>query len=258
MKKNAILSGAVAAVALCAMNASAQFNYKNGDMLAAFGNGGSTDVILDLGAISNFQVSAGTTYSWNLNFLLNTAFGAGSINSSLYWSAFGVNDTTIAGSNPAVTQPDPYTVWNTEGRANPSKPDNAPFDIGSSTAQQLPVGDIESIASLTTPGKAGAGQITDYAPGIELVNTSLGGYTTMMTTPYNGNFAGDWYYNILNTGAGSSDLFQSPPNARATDLGVFTLAPNGLFTFTSTPEPSTWTMLGSGALALLAIRRFRK
>ena len=55
MKKNAILSGAVAAVALCAMDASAQLNYQNGDLLVAFGNGGATDVVVDLGAISNFQ-----------------------------------------------------------------------------------------------------------------------------------------------------------------------------------------------------------
>ena len=255
MKTNAVLSGAAAAVALCAMNAPAQFNYQNGDLLAAFGNGGTKDVILDLGAISKFQAAPGTTYSWNLNYLLTSVLGG--VNSSLYWSAFGVNDTTIGG-NPTVTQSDPNTIWNTLARINLAVKPAAPFDNGNSAAQQLPLGDIVSIANLTNPSKAGAGQITDYAPGIELVNTSLGGYSTMMSSPYNGNLQGDWYYNILNTGAGVSDLFQSPPNARASDLGSFTLNSSGLLSFTATPEPSTWAMLGSGLLALFATRRFRK
>ena len=256
MKRHAILSGAVAAVAFCAMDASAQFNYQNGDMLAAFGNGGATDVIVDLGPISKFQTfSSSTTYTWNLNYLLTSQFG--SVSSSIYWSVFGVNDTSLGG-NPSVTQPDPNTVWNTLARSNPSIKTPTPFDGGNSTAQQLPVGDIESIGNLTVPGKANPGMIIDYAPGIELVNTSLGGYTTMMSTPYNGNFAGDWYYNVLNNGAGVSDLYQSGPSSKATYLGEVTLSPSGSLTFNSVPEPSAWLMLGTGTLALLAFRRRRK
>ena len=40
MNKNPFLSGTAAAAVLCALDASAQFNYQNGDLLAAFGNGG--------------------------------------------------------------------------------------------------------------------------------------------------------------------------------------------------------------------------
>jgi hypothetical protein len=224
-------------------------------MLAAFGNGGSTDVIVDLGSISQFQQLNGGTYSWNLNSVLTSQFG--SVSSSVYWSVFGVNDTSLGG-NPSVTQADPNTVWNTLARSNPSIKTVTPFDGGNSAAQQLPVGDIESVGNLTVPGKAGPGLITDYAPGIELVKTSLGGYSSMMNSPYNGNFQGDWYYNVLNNGAGVSDLYQSDPSSRATYLGDFSLNSSGTLTYNSVPEPSAWAMLGSGALALLALRRRRK
>lgn len=251
MKKNAILSGAVAAVALCAMDASAQFNYQNGDLLVAFGNGGATDVVVDLGAISNFQGYNYATYSWNLNSVLTSTLG--SVNSSIYWSVFGVNDGY---GNASVTQGDPNTIWASLGRSNPANQTHAPFIVGNSTAYQLPLGDIQTIAGLTIPSHAGAGLIVDSGPGIELVDTSLGGFTPMMTGAYSGNFQGDWYYNTLNHGAGVSDLYQNDPNAvRATYLGNFSLNSSGVLSFSAVPEPSTWAMLGSGVLALAALRR---
>ena len=253
MKTNIILSGVVAAVALGAMDASAQFNYHNGDLLAAFGNGGSTDVIVDLGAISNFQPANWVANSWNLNSVLTATFG--SVSSSVYWSVFGVNDTS-SGGNPAVTQGDPNTIWSTLARSNPTHKTTTPLILGNSTAFQLPLGDIQSIANLTSPGLAAPGLIVNDGVGIELVSTSLGGYSTMMTGAYNGNLQGDWSYNMLNNGVGVSDLYQSDPNnTRATYLGNFSLDSTGMLAFTPTPEPSTWAMLGSGALALLAIRR---
>jgi hypothetical protein len=257
MKRHAILSGAVAAIALCAMDASAQFNYQNGDMLAAFGNGGATDVIVDLGPISKFQTfSLSTTYTWNLNYLLTSQFG--SVSSSIYWSVFGVNDTSIGG-NGSVTQTDANTMWNTLARSNPANKTTTPFVGGSSASQQLPVGDIETIGNLTSPNQASPGMIVDYAPGIELVGTSLGGYSPMMNNPYNGNFQGDWTYNVLNHGVGVSDLYQSDPgnhfSQRATYLGNFDLSSGGSLTFNAVPEPSTWAMIGTGLLTFLAIRR---
>jgi hypothetical protein len=255
MKKYKILSGVVAAAVLGGASAMAQFNYHNGDMLAAFGNGGSTDVIVDLGQISNFQAGA-VTQTFNLNAVLTATFG--SVNSGLYWSVFGVNDTSIGG-NGSVTQTDANTMWNTLARSNPANKTTTPFVGGSSASQQLPVGDIETIGNLTSPNQAGPGMIVDYAPGIELVDTSLGGYSPMMNNPYNGNFQGDWTYNILNHGVGVSDLYQSDPgnhfSQRATYLGNFDLSSGGSLTFNAVPEPSTWAMIGTGLLTFLAIRR---
>lgn len=253
MNKRTILSGAIAAAALYAIDASAQFNYQNGDLLAGFGNGGSTDVIVDLGSLANFQ--AGTSHSWNLNSVLTSTFG--SVSSGMYWSVFGVNDQSIP-FNSSVTQGDPNTVWVSLGRSNPNVATTAPF-TGSSGVQQLAVPDIETIGNLTNPNQASPGLIVDVSPGVELVATSLGGYTSMMTGSYNGNFQGDWAYNVLNNGAGTSDLYQSDPtHTRATLLGNFTLGPSGDLTFNPVPEPSTWAMFGSGVLALFAIRRRNK
>jgi hypothetical protein len=86
----------------------------------------------------------------------------------------------------------------------------------------------------------------------------VGNYSTMMSNPYNGNLQGDWYYNVLNHGAGVSDLYQNDPNAtRASYLGNFSLNSSGLLTFQPVPEPSSWAMLGSGILVLIALRRRR-
>jgi hypothetical protein len=229
----------------------AQFNYQNGDLLAAFGNGGGTDVIVNLGSISSFQ--QGVANSWDLSSVLTSVFG--SVNSGLYWSAFGVNDQSI-GYDPTITQGDPNTIWATLARSNPANPTHPPLIQGNSSSFQLPVGDIESIGNITSPGQAAPGLIVDYAPGIEEVSSSVGNYSTDMTSPYSGNFAGDWYYNVLNHGVGVSDLYQNDPDAvRGSDLGDFSLNSSGLLTFNPVPEPSAWVMMGSGVLALLALRR---
>jgi hypothetical protein len=257
MKKYKILSVAVAAAVLSGASAMAQFNYQNGDMLAAFGNGGSTDVIVDLGSIANFQQAGASAFSYNLNSVLTAEFG--SVNSSIYWSVFGVNDTSLSSFNSSVFQTDQNTMWTTVARSNPSNKGITPFVGGNSLQQGGAVGDVETIGNLTSPGDAGAGQIVDYAAGIELVKVSLGGFSTMMNNPYSGNFQGDWTYNVLNNGAGTSDLYQSDPGNHFTQrqnyLGNVVLDPTGLLTFNPVPEPSTWAMIGSGALALLALRR---
>ncbi len=241
----------MSAAGLSGATAMAQFNYQNGDLLAAFGNGSGTDVIVNLGSISSFQ--QGVANSWDLSSVLTSVFG--SVNSGLYWSVFGVNDQSI-GYDPTITQGDPNTIWATLGRSNPAIQTHAPLIQGNSSSFQLPVGDIESIGNITTPGQAAPGLIVDYSPGIEEVSSSVGNYSTDMTSPYSGNFAGDWYYNVLNHGVGVSDLYQNDPNAsHGSDLGNFSLDSSGLLTFNPVPEPSAWVMMGSGVLALLALRR---
>jgi len=259
MKKTLILSGAAAAVVLCTMDASAQLSYQNGDLLAAFGNGatgsGAVDVIVDLGAISNFQQPGATSTTWNIGSILSSVLGD---ESGIYWGIFGVNDPSAGGANGSVTQSDPNTVWVSLGRPNPSIQTHAPA-TSSSSLQQLAVTDVETIGSLTSPNEASPGLIVNQGANAVSVSTSLGGFSPMMTGAFNGNFQGDWTYNILNTGAGTSDLYQSDPSSpRAGYLGNFVLDPSGNLTFNPVPEPSTWAMLGSGAVALLALRRRNK
>jgi hypothetical protein len=64
---------------------------------------------------------------------------------------------------------------------------------------------------------------------------------------------------MLNYGQGTSDFYQNDPGnpltTSATPLGTISLSPTGVLTFNPVPEPSTWAMIGSGFLTLLALRR---
>jgi hypothetical protein len=218
--------------------------------------GGSTDVIVDLGGIDNFQQTGALPQTFDLSAVLNSVYGG--VSGSLYWSVFGVNDTSISPANGNVTQADPNSVWFTQARSNPLTQTHVPLVVGSSTAQQLAVGDIETIGS-STSSSSGA-PITVLAFNAISVNNTTGfGYSPSIGS--GGDFNGDWGYDIENNGAGTSDLYQADPGSpfvkKSTYLGDFTLDPSGTLTYNSVPEPSTWTMLATGALSLMAIGRFR-
>jgi len=244
----------MAAAVLSGASAMAQFNYQNGDLLAAFGNGGTNDVVVNLGPLQNFQY--GTTTTWNLGTALTSVFGTGPVNGSLYWAVFGVNDTTLP-NDTSVLQSSPYTVWSSLGRLDPNTPNDIPTVSGNASSQHQSVNEIKTIANLTSPGGANAGLIVDLAPGIEQVATSLGGFSPLMNP--NGDLGGTWSSDMLNNGVGTSDFYQNDPgnplSTPATVLGDFSLSPDGTLTFNPVPEPSTWALAGSGMLALLALRR---
>jgi hypothetical protein len=256
MKTKQILLGVMASAALCGTSALAQISYQNGDMLAGFRNGGNVELIVDLGSIANFQTPYYTQTYAGVSSAITSIFGS---TTGLYWSVFGANDTTTTPYNHAVSQADPNTFWNTLARSNPNLRTSAPFVAGSSSSQALAVGDVGSIGGLTSPSTPG---VTNIALNIVEVNTSLGGYSSLMADPNSGNLGGNWSYNIENLGAGSSDLYQSNPGnhftQKATYLGDFTLSSGGALSFNAVPEPSTWTMLGAGVLSLLTFGRFRR
>ncbi len=257
MKTTKILMGAIASAVLCGTSAMAQISYQNGDLLAGFRNGGTTELIVDLGSIANFQAGlTGGTYNAafaGVSAAITSTFGS---TAGVYWSVFGVNDTSTSPNNGAVTQADANTVWTSLARSNPSIQTAAPHVGGNSSSQALAVGAIGSIGGIagsTTPG------VISLSAGIATVNTTLGGYQANMADPFAGNLGGNWGYNIENLGAGTSDFYQSDPGNhyvnKGVDLGNFTLNSSGVFSFSSVPEPSTWAMIGTGALSLLAFRR---
>ena len=257
MKSTTILLGAIASAVLCGTSAMAQINYNNGDLLAGFRNGSSTELVVDLGSIANFQAGlSGGTYSTvfaGVSAAIANTFGS---TTGVYWSVFGANDTTVSPNNGSVIQSDANTVWTTLARSNPNTPTLAPHVGGNSASQALAVGSIESIGGIAASATPG---VVSLSAGIAALATSLGGYQVNMADPYTGNLGGNWAYNIENLGAGTSDLYQSDPGnqyvKKGVDLGNFTLASNGAFSFSSVPEPSTWAMIGTGALSLLAFRR---
>jgi hypothetical protein len=256
MKRYKILTVAMAAAVMGGASAMAQFDYQNGDLIAAFGTGTATDVLVDLGPISSFQ--AGTPNSWNLDTVLTSVFGSTPVGSSLYWSVFGVNDTTLSPYNSSITQASPYTVWSTLARANPDVQNPTPNVSGNANSQHLAVNAIETIVDEANDPGSNPGSVTDYSPGIELVSPTLGGGYTSQMNP-DGNLSGTWSGNMLNDGVGTSDFYQNDPGnpifTSADYLGNFSLDSGGTLTFNPVPEPSTWAMVGSGFLALIALRR---
>jgi hypothetical protein len=247
MKKNRIILGVVAAASLCGADAMAQIAYHNGDMLAGFRTfGSSTDVIVDLGSISLYQNPNGISFTPNSGVAsaLSSAFG-GNL-SSVYWSVFGFNDTGVTPHDTSVIQGNRYTLWTT----SPGDPSDSIF-----SNNHLVTTDMSQIIGTISQG-TGAGS------GIVDVPTSANGLTYQMQSfdggnPGEGNFAGDWIGAELK-GSGVSALYQFDPGTQGTLLGNFSLDNSGNLTYNPVPEPSTWVMLGTGLMTLIAIRRSRR
>lgn len=251
--------GAVAAASLCAVDAMAQISYNNGDMMAGFrdpsaSQNNSQEVIVDLGSISLYQAQNGLSFTPNSSLATALTTTYGSNLSGLYWSVFGFNDTTLPTYNHSVVQGDPYTLWTTIARRNNNVRSGNPYFGASSASQQLASTDMRQVInSLGQPG------VSAFASGIDIVPSAAGGYTAVMnsSSPNAGDLNGDWL-DIERTGSGVSDLYQFEPDPGANYLGNFSLDASGDLAFNAVPEPSTWVMLGTGLMTLIAIRRSRR
>lgn len=251
MKKTNILLSALAVFTLGEVAVQAQtYNYQAGDLLAAFRKSGSSyDLIVDLGSASSFQ--SGSSLSLDLSSELTSVFGSAST-SGIYWSVFGYVNTT--GSSLGAQN----TLFVTDPRSDLST-QNDPNSSMTSSGQGQVVSKMVAIANGATSGSAVilANQIVEVPVGL-----NVGGNPVSYTVGVGslGDFNGTWAPSVENTTTGSttaSDLFQQTPGAanNGTYLGVFTLNAAGTLAFNVVPEPSTWAMMGSGVVALLALRR---
>jgi PEP-CTERM motif len=255
MKKNFPLTSILVAAALCEVAAQAQtFNYQPGDVLAAFREAGSPDLIIDLGSVSNFQQPGATSMNFSgVASALTTTYG--SLN-GIYWSVFAyAANSTYAPVN---------TLWMTDPRSNVNTQNTAPI-TGTSSEQNNVTGQLGAIVDALS-----ANYGTIIANQEIQLPTSLGSgnggdpasYTTALGPglDFNGTF-GQLFENLSPSSATSvSDFFQQNPSplhspGTGTYLGDFSLGSNGSFSFVPAPEPSTWAMLGTGLFTLLAVRR---
>ncbi|MDR3459132.1 MAG: PEP-CTERM sorting domain-containing protein [Verrucomicrobiae bacterium] len=249
MKKLKIITSAIAALVLYGVAAQAQtYSYQSGDLLAAFrSSSGANDVIVDLGTAANFQ-SGSYSLSQDLSPVLNNAFGT---TSGLYWSVFGYVNTTgsALGANNTLFVTDPRSDITTANDPNSSL---------TSSGQGQVVSKMTAIAN----GASSSYAIVYGNQQVEVSKTlNIGGNPVSYTVGVGslGDFHGTWapaVENISTGGTTTSDLFQQDPGAanNGTYLGAFSMN-GGVLSFSPVPEPSTWMMLGSGALALLALRR---
>jgi hypothetical protein len=258
-----VVLSAVAAGSLAGLDASAQFSYTQGDLMLGFRTPGSgNDMVVDIGSAANLVAAAtsgGGSTSISGTYYTGSQFTASGLNfNNLYFSVFG--DTSG------------NTLWATAG--------STLFEH-SSNSQATPGGIFQAIAT-------GAG---DY-PGFYAANAANSANVTIMPNSFNVGGGSDLSYtqgvvdqngnatfgyfpisNEANTYAGFSsgsgyaavNLYELDPHSGSstpgTQLGYFELTPNGNLTFNlgvaPVPEPTTLAMLGTGLLALTAVRRMK-
>jgi PEP-CTERM motif len=261
--KLAVLS-AVAASSLLNLDASAQFT--QGDLTLGFrkSSGAGNDLVVDIGTAANLTAQAtadGGTYQISGSFYTASQFTASGISiDSLDFSVFGDN----AGNTLWATANSTLATSRGNVQKNASSIFNAisqgALDAGSFYAANP----VNSSSAVIMPNSFTAGGGTDLSYSQGVINPVLG----------IGNFN---YFQVANEAgttagfdAGTSPLYlnlyeldPSPNNIgpAGTQLGYFELDPNGSMSFNlgvaPVPEPSTWAMLGSGLLALIAVRRIK-
>jgi hypothetical protein len=255
MKITSIIKAALAAAAFCGAAASAQtYTYNSGDLLAAFRQTGSPDLVVDLGSITQFE-QPNATSPVNLTGVSSAlASTYGSLN-GLYWSVFSyVSTTSSLGSA--------NTLWLSTARSDVNIQAAAQHSA-SFNSQGYVIGEMNAIVDGTTSGFATiiANQAVQLPNGLNEGGDPLS-YTVGVGSygDFNGTLRGsvENFTGASFVGTSVSDLYQQDPGTGNVGiyLGNFSLGSNGAFEFTPVPEPSTWAMLGAGMMTLFAIRRF--
>jgi hypothetical protein len=262
-----LLTVAVAG-SLWAGHASAQ-NFAAGDLMLGVRSTANTatNLVFDLGSASSY-LSAQTASSLNGDAAqIISTFG--SLN-NLYFSVVGYVDPADAASLGFAAD----TLFLTKVRSAPLDPTNPNIGISPSASLPSQSATRSRLASLANganlsyaiaPGVAGEkasqnvnGNIS-YANGIEVSgNPSLSGSIGGTWGRYSVEGATSATFSGDNTSV-SLDLYEQTPGTanQGQFVGTFTLGSSGTLGFipTSVPEPSTYAMIGSGLLALVAARR---
>jgi len=259
------LLAAGAGLALC-QTASAQFAYNQNDILLGFRSPTlSYDYVVDLGPASQFYSAApGTTFSIN-NYSgssLTSIFGG---LDGLSFAIFG-DVRSFGNTNGAFN-----TLWISSARSDINV-QTSPLIQNSTASQGAVGGQIDSIANgaVTYGAQIGIDSVTNspFAVTVSDGFNAIGiGTSYTIGVGSAGNFANTFQSSAENTIPGGfasgssplrSDFYElNPGSGSGTYLGYFELAQDGDLTFTAVPEPSTWAMLGAGALLLFGLNRFR-
>ena len=253
------LTTTVAAMAIAAAFATTSAHAQvAGDVILGFeepGSGGSSNVYeVDLGSISQFS----TSQTFDLSSSdLSTEFGSGWASSSLL--QFGlIGDTESSSSlslgSGTLAAKTIITSWNTFA--------TAPTEKSSQTTAASYIQSLYNDVGNATPS-AGS---TSSLPAVDTTVTDSSGFAYFNKTDHNfafgtGYATSDLDYNSDgSTSAPTSavlDLYEvaqtSSGTAPGTLLGTFSLAGNGNLTYSpeAVPEPSSYALVGFGALVLV-------
>ncbi len=212
--------------------------YQQGDLLAGFTTASGNDLIVNLGLASALTANS----AWNLSGLMvGNLAGA----TSLSWGVIGVSastpnlvySTVDTGGTPAI-------VHNLSG-----------YNTVKTSANGI--GTLITLSSgYATPAASAAGDLSWNG------GTSVGGTDTWLNNYGNPN--NQTTFNISSPGALYSEDFYasgySPSVTQTLNANAFTLGNYGGATILSfgidpVPEPSSYYLLSSGGLLLLALRR---
>ena len=227
------------------LSAKASLVPANGDLYlgfqAAAGTGASTNLVIDLGNVSNIS-------SVNLN--ISTDLSA--IYGSSWYSRTDLYYGVIGDITPALNGDPNYTLYASVTSGG------TPWTSASSSSQHGTANQINGmVAQLITDN--GNAQFGTAANSI-LMATSEGGSWTAYNTYGTGAFGG--FPGGIETTTGSAlDIYRLIPNAagpNGTIAATLNLASNGTFSVVAVPEPSAYALFGLGALLMAFVLRRKK
>jgi hypothetical protein len=243
----------------------APFAYSDGDVILAFRQPGSPDLVVNLGSATNFDaVPIGSTITVsNLSVSqLTTAFA--SLN-SLNWAVFGATRTT----STAYPQD---TIWASARRTNPGVL-SRPWLRKGTYAQAIPVGQIASVGqNALSYGNGNPAGPNNTATGVIIPYNDPNAYSALVVDPYNpsvpdfGNTFGPGYGpgDVENTTPANfttaqplsrSDFYELIPGDPAISklVGYFDFKPDGSLTFTAGAPPTITAIQRNAATGVTTV-----
>jgi len=262
MKMNKLITtAAVLAFATVALAGAAKAqSFQNGDLLLDFrvtdgtGTGATKDLEIDLGAPSQFSFTTTHTVSNLLVADLTSTYGAN-------WATRGDLAWSVVSANAAG---DMYLTFSpsVENSINSSNPAGGATNGGAITGIYSESNGVAATGNGAFVVTTSSGDGSSYTDTLTNVNHDHG--PTTYSTDY--GFA-PFSTEALTSSSGSVlDIYEQTPSARggvlatSTNLGDFSISGAGVLSFTPdsaevVPEPSTYALLGLGALALVLMRR---
>jgi hypothetical protein len=245
--KNTLVA-ALAIGSLWVANASAQTFYNSGDVLLGIQNGSGNNVIMDLGSYTTFT-TASSAFTIDTTSLTAQLTAASIPLNNLRFSIFGYISSTP--SDPLnntlfATHFIGDTYWS--GGAQNAQ------GIGASRIDGIGAGYNDFLSSgnaATVPATYLYSGDSSYTKGVTGANGSANlnyfpGSVEVSLTPAASVTAVDFLEIFPSTGSSPSSTQWK---------GFFSLSSSGVLTFDPVPEPSTFALMGMGALGLIALRR---
>ena len=249
-------------------NASAA-TYVAGDIFLGFRiDGGTQDYLINIGQASLYKSPSASTFTvpvGNIGADLSAVFGSNwNSNSAVHWAVMGTN-TNAAGSGPTAGDPN-RTLYASKAELTFGVQET-PWNRGSASTQATPAGKLMGMAGAagyqggTATANSPVGVIQNvsdsasyasYQPGGTALNS--GGISFAYWNP---TIEGDFG---AGAGLAALDLFRMAPGSSlllGDYLGTFTIANDGVLSFSTSPVPEPASLTLISALGLMVTRRRR-